>query len=73
MNSLKLIAVTLIIAGILALTYGGFSYTKKTSEVKIGGMELSLDEKETVNFPLWLGIGAIGVGALLLLVGGNKK
>ena len=73
MNSLKLIAVTLIIAGILALTYGGFSYTKKTSEVKVGSMELSLNEKETVNVPLWLGIGAIGVGALLLIVGGNKK
>ena len=73
MNAIKLFAVALIIAGVLALTYGGFSYTKKTQEIQVGSMALSLDETKTVNFPLWLGIGAIGIGALLLLVGDNKK
>jgi len=72
MNSIKLLAVAIIIAGILGLTYGGFSYTKNTSAVKLGPLELNVKEKETVNVPLWAGIGAIVVGGLLLVGGGRK-
>ena len=69
MNPLKLVAVVLIVAGVLALVYGGFSYTKDTTAVKIGPLELSVKEKETVNVPLWAGVGAIVVGGLLLVMG----
>lgn len=62
----------LIVAGGLALTYGGFSYTKDTTAVKLGPIELTVKEKETVNVPLWAGIGAIVVGAALLVAGGKK-
>lgn len=72
MNSLKLVAITLIVAGVLGLLYGGFSYTKKTSEVKLGSFELSVDEKQTVNVPVWLGVGAIAAGGLLLFLGSKK-
>lgn len=73
MNAIKMAAIALIIAGVLALVYGGFSYTKQTNALKIGTIELSLDEKQTVNIPLWAGIAAIGAGCFMLLVGGNKK
>lgn len=72
MNALKLVAVTLIAAGVLALVYGSFSYTKDTTAVKIGPLELSVKEKETVNVPVWAGVGAIVVGGLLLVLGGKK-
>jgi hypothetical protein len=72
MNGTKLIAVVLLVAGTLALVYGGFSYTKDTTAVKLGPLELSVKEKKTVNVPLWAGIGAIAVGGLLLVVGGKK-
>lgn len=72
MNPVKGIAVALIIAGILGLTYGGFSYTKDTTVIKLGPLELSAKEKETVNVPMWAGIGAIAVGGLLLAFGGRK-
>lgn len=72
MNSLKLVAVTLIAAGVLALAYGSFSYTKDTTALKIGPLELSVREKETVNVPIWLGVGAIVVGGLLLALGSKK-
>ncbi len=58
----------LITAGLLGLVYGGFSYTKETREAKIGPLELSVKDKETVDVPLWAGVGAIVVGGLLLLV-----
>ena len=72
MNPIKLIAIALVIAGVLGLAYGGFSYTKDTTVVKLGPIELSAKEKETVNVPMWAGIGAIVVGGLLLVLGGKK-
>jgi multidrug transporter EmrE-like cation transporter len=68
MNAIKIVGVVLIVAGILGLVYGGFSFTKETHEAKIGPLELQVKEKETVNVPAWAGVGAIVIGAVLLLV-----
>lgn len=68
MNALKIVGIVLIVAGILGLVYGGFSFTKDTHQAKIGPLELQVKEKETVNVPVWAGVGAIVVGAALLLV-----
>ena len=68
----KLIGIVLIVAGLLGLVYGGFSYTKDSHNVKLGPIEFSVKEKETVNVPVWAGAGAIVVGALLLAFGGRK-
>jgi|TARA_R100000049_G_C1954168_1_gene105346 hypothetical protein len=73
LNAIKLVAVALIVVGALGLAYGGFSYTKDTTAVKLGPIELSVQEKETVNIPLWAGIGAILAGGLLLVVGGRGR
>lgn len=72
MNTLRIVAIALIVAGALGLLYGGFSYTKDTTALKLGPLELSVKEKQTVNVPLWAGVGAIVVGGLLLVVGGRK-
>jgi uncharacterized membrane protein len=72
MNSTKIIAIVLIIAGVLGLAYGKFSFTKETHEAKVGNLELSVKDKETVSVPTWLGVGAIVIGAGLLLVGGRR-
>lgn len=68
MNAVKILGVILIVAGILGLVYGSFSFTKETHEAKIGPLELQVKEKETVNIPVWAGVGAIVVGTVLLLV-----
>jgi len=72
MNSTKIIAIVLIVAGALGLAYGHFSYTKETHDAKVGPVEFSVKDKETVNIPQWAGIGAIVIGAGLLLVGGRR-
>ena len=72
MNPVKVIAIVLIIAGGLGLVYGGFSYTKDTTVVKIGPLEVSAKEKQTVNVPMWTGVGAIVIGGLLLVFGGKR-
>ncbi len=72
MSSTKIIAIVLIVAGVLGLAYGKFSYTKESHDAKIGPIELTVKDKETVSIPMWAGIGAIVVGAGLLLVGGKR-
>ena len=72
MNAIKIAAIALIAAGILGLAYGGFSYTKETHTGKIGPIELSVKERETVNIPLWMGVGAIVVGGVLLAFGSKR-
>ena len=68
MNALRLVAIALIVAGGLGLAYGSFSYTKETQEAKIGPIELTVKDRQTVNIPVWAGVAAIVAGALLLLV-----
>jgi hypothetical protein len=72
MNTTQIVAIVLIIAGALSLAYGQFSYTKETHQAKIGPIELSVKEKETVNIPVWLGGGAIALGVVLLGAGRRK-
>ena len=72
MNSLKIAALVLIVAGVLGVAYGGFSYTRQTHEVKLGPLEMSVQEKQSVNVPVWAGVGAILIGGGLLFFGGRK-
>jgi TRAP-type C4-dicarboxylate transport system permease small subunit len=72
MNTIRVAALALIVAGVLALAYGGFSYTKQTHQAKLGPLELSVKETETVNIPLWVGLGAIVIGGVLLVAGNPK-
>jgi len=68
MNSTKIAAIVLIVAGLLGLAYGGFTYTKQTHDVDMGPLHMSIDEKQTVNVPIWVGVGAILIGGFLLVV-----
>ena len=67
MNPAKLIGIILIAAGCLGLIYGGFSYTKETTGMKLGPIELKVQEQKNVNVPLIVSAGAIAVGVFLLL------
>lgn len=73
MNAVKIAAILLIVAGVLGLVYGGFSYTKETHEAKLGPLELSVQEKQKVNVPVWAGVAAIVLGGGLLLLGSKKS
>lgn len=72
MNAAKLIGVIWIVAGVLGLVYGGFSYTKETHQAKLGPLQFEVKEKETINIPIWASVVSIAAGSLLLLFG-NKK
>lgn len=69
----KIIGIILIVAGTAGLVYGSFSFTKERHDLKLGPIQLSVKEKQTLNVPVWAGVGGIAIGALLLVFGGGKK
>ena len=73
MSGVKILAIVLIVAGVLGLAYGGFSYTKTTHEAKVGPVELSVKDRQTVNVPIWVGVVTIAAGGGLLLFEGKMK
>jgi len=69
MNIFRIVGIILIIAGVLGLIYGKFSYTKETKETKMGPIELSIKEQQMVNIPFWVGASSVVFGSLILLFG----
>ena len=72
MNGLKGVGILLLVAGALALVYGGFTYTKKTHKTELGPISFAIKEKKTVNVPVWAGIAGIVAGGVLLFVNSKK-
>jgi hypothetical protein len=73
MNPVRILAIALIVAGGLGLAYGSFSYTKETHKATLGSIELSVKDKETINVPVWAGVGAFVLGGVLLFARGRKS
>ena len=73
MNAIRIAAIALIVAGVLGLAYGSFSFTKDTHQAKLGPIELSVTEEQTINVPVWAGVTAIVIGGALLLFGSRKS
>ena len=72
MTGMRILGVILLILGLAGFFTGVFSFTKETTQASIGPLELSVKEKESVNVPQWLSIGAIAVGALVLVLSMRK-
>ena len=64
---MRIVAIVLLAAGVLALIYGGFSYTKETHDARLGPVEISVSEKQRVNVPVWAGVVLVVAGGALLL------
>ena len=73
MNATKITGIVLILLGLVGFFTGGFSFTKESTAAKIGPIELTVKEKESVNVPQWLSLGALALGAVLLVAGFKKS
>lgn len=73
MDGLRIFAIVLIIAGVIGLVFGGFTYTRDRSETEIGPLEIAVEDRERVNIPVWAGVGAIIVGGLILVGSGRGR
>ncbi|MEC4747347.1 hypothetical protein [Methylomicrobium sp. Wu6] len=73
MGTVKIVAIVLILAGLVGLVYGRFSYTRETQEAKFGPFELTIKDTQTVNIPVWAGVAAVVAGGGLLLFASRKR
>ena len=73
MNAIKITGIVLIVVSVIALAFGGFSYTKDTQEAKLGPIELTVREHKSVDIPIWAGVLGIAIGAALLVYGSKKR
>lgn len=73
MNAFRIVAIVLLIAGVLGLAYGGFSYTQEKTAAKVGPLELTVQDRESVNVPVWASVAAIVIGAGGLLLTASRK
>jgi len=68
MSPIKIAAIALMVAGVLGLVYGTFTYTRETHRAHLGPLELTVQDRETVNIPVWFGVGAVVAGGVMLAV-----
>jgi len=72
MKPAGIVGILLIAIGIIALAYGGFTYTKREKVLDIGPIQATAERQKTVPFPPILG-GLCLVGGILLVVMGGRK
>jgi hypothetical protein len=72
MKGTQILGIVLIIAGVLLLAYGGFSYTKREKVLDIGPVEATTEQHRTVPVPPIVG-GAAVIGGIALLVVGSRR
>ena len=72
-NATRIIGALLLIVGLAGFFTGGFSFTKETTQAKLGPLELKVKEKESVNVPQWLSVGAMALGAVVLVLGFRRR
>ena len=72
MKPAGIVGIILIAIGIIALAYGGFSYTTREKVIDAGPLQVSADRQKTIPLPPILG-GICLVGGIILVLAGNKK
>ena len=72
MTAMRIVGVLLLVLGLTGFLTGGFSFTKDTTQAKLGPLELTVKEKESVNIPQWLSLGAMLIGGVVLVLGFRK-
>ena len=69
---MRMIAIVLIIVGILAVGYQGFSYVTREKVVDLGPVEITKEDTKTVALPPVIG-ALVLVGGIVLLLGSSKR
>jgi uncharacterized membrane protein YidH (DUF202 family) len=72
MSGLRILGVVLIVAGLLALAFGGITYTRQEKILDLGPVEATAEKRERIPLPPFLGGAAVVAGVLLLVAGGRK-
>ncbi len=70
---MKIAGIVLIVIGLFALAYGGFSYTKREKVLDLGPLQASTETHKTVPLPPIFGGIAVAAGVVLLVAGSRSR
>ena len=73
MKAMRIVGVLLLVLGLAGFLTGGFSFTKDTTQATLGLLELTVKEKESVNIPQWMSLGAMVLGGVVLVLSFRKN
>jgi uncharacterized membrane protein YidH (DUF202 family) len=73
LDRMKLAAIALVVLGVIALAYGGISYTREKKVIDLGPIQATAKTRETIPLPPVLGVVAIAGGVALLVFAGRKS
>jgi len=73
MTATRIIGIVLLVLGMAGFFTGGFSFTKNTTQAQLGPIKLQVQEKEDVNIPQWLSLGAMVLGGVLLALSFKRR
>ena len=73
MNAMRIVGLLLLVLGLAGFLSGGFSFTKESTQAKLGPLELTVKEKESVNIPQWMSLGAMVIRGVVLVLGFRKR
>lgn len=68
-----IVGAVLLVLGIGALSYGGFNYTEDHTALKMGPLQVNVEEDKRLNVPVWVGVALTAVGGVLLVVGASRR
>ena len=69
---MKTIGIVLVIAGVIALVYGGFSYSRNREVLDLGPLEITATEHKTFPIPAAVG-AAVLIAGFVLVIGSNRR
>ena len=72
MKPVAILGVLLIVAGLVALAYQGFTYTRREKVIDLGPIQATAERERTVPLPPVVGIAAVAAGVALVLAGVRK-
>jgi hypothetical protein len=73
MKPLSLAGVVLVVLGLAALVYQGFTYTSRETVIDVGPIHATADRQRTVPLPPVVGIVAVMGGVALLVAGARQR
>jgi hypothetical protein len=73
MKVTTIVGIALVAIGVIALAYGGITYTKKEKVLDIGPLEATTERRETIPLPPLLGGLSLAGGIVLIVVGARRR
>jgi hypothetical protein len=72
MKPMAILGLLLLVFGVAALAYQGFTYTSHETVIDVGPIHATADRQRTFPLPPIVGIAAVASGLVLIIVGGRK-